>query len=38
LASENKSVEPLPFSNYSLFDETYGKYILKTFFLILLYQ
>jgi hypothetical protein len=27
LASENKSVEPLPFSNYSLFDETYGNYI-----------
>lgn len=24
LASENKAVEPLPFSNYSLFDESYG--------------
>ena len=26
LATENKSFEPLPFSNYSMFDESYGIY------------
>ena len=36
-ASQKNSFEPLPFSNYSLFDENYGKLIKLCLFHIFLY-